>query len=102
MHWLDIVTRIKVISFKPCLLRNLSELNSVKRYSKISDDYSQCVKTVYLRSSSPHSSNGSLKSSIRKSKLSPTTSTKSKSSRSSRSSKLREMKKSVEMSKQWS
>ena len=38
-----------------------------QRYSKIYDDYSRCVKTVedYLRSSSPHSSKGSLKSSNR-------------------------------------
>ena len=55
-----------------------------QRYSKIYDDYSRCVKTVedYLRSSSPHSSKGSLKSSNREPKLSPITSTKSKSSRS--------------------
>ena len=50
-----------------------------QRYSKIYDDYSRCVKAVkdYLRSSSPHSSKGRLKSSNREPKLSPITSTKS-------------------------
>ena len=72
-----------------------------QRDSKIYDDYSRCVKAVedYLRSSSPHSSKGSLKSSNREHKLSPITSTKSKSSRSSRSLKLKEMKKNVELKK---
>ena len=72
-----------------------------QRYSKIYDDYSGCVKTAedYLRSSAPHSSKISLKSSNRDPKLSPITSTKSKSSRSPRSSKLKEMKKNVELNK---
>ena len=65
----------------------LEEFERVEQHdSKIYDDYSRCVKAVedYLRSSSPHSSKGSLKSSNREPKLSPITSTKSKSSRSSR------------------
>ena len=90
--------------YQSYILKNLpvEEFERVEqRYSKIYDDYSGCVKAVedYLRSSSPHSSKISLKSSNREPKLSPITSTKSKSSRSSRSSKLKEMKKNVELKK---
>ena len=85
------------------ILRNLpvEEFERVEQRYDDYDDYSGCVKTVedYLRSSSPHSSKISLKSSNREPKLSPITSTKSKSSRSSRSSKLKEMKKNVELKK---
>ena len=72
-----------------------------QRYSKIYDDYTRCAKAVedYLRSSSPHFSKGSLKSSNGEPKLSPITSTRSKSSRSSRSLKQKEMKKNVELKK---
>jgi len=57
------------------ILKNLlvEEFEHVEqRYSKIYDDYSQCVRTVehYLRSSSVHSSKSSLKSSKREPKLS--------------------------------
>ena len=88
-------------TYQSYILKNMpvEEFERVEqRYSKIYDDYSRCVKAVedYLRSSSPHSSKGSPKSSIREPKLSPITSTKSKSSRSS---KLKEMKKSIELKK---
>ena len=86
------------------ILKNLSveEFERVKRrYSKIYDDYSRCVKTVedYLRPSSPLSTRSSLKSSNVEPKLTPITSSKSKLSRSSSSSKLKELKRNVELKK---
>ena len=81
---------------------SVEEFERVKRrYSKIYDDYSRCVKTVedYLRPSSPLSSRSSLKSSNVEPKLTPITSSKSKLSRSSSSSKLKELKRNVELKK---
>jgi len=91
-------------TYQTYILKNLSveEFERVKRrYSKIYNDYSRCVKTVedYLRPSSPLSSRSCLKSSNVEPKLTRITSSKSKLSRSSSSSKLKELKRNVELKK---
>ena len=70
-------------------------------YSKIYDDYSQCVKAAedHLHPKLLHSSKNSLQSSGEVPKLSPITSTRLNSTSSSRSSKLKERKRNVELKK---
>ena len=80
----------------------VEELEHVEQcYSKIYDNYLQCVKATedYLHPSLPCTSKYSLKPCNGEPKRSLISSTKSKSSRSSKSSKLKEMKRNVELKK---
>lgn len=90
--------------YRNYVLKNLPvrEFERVEQcYSKIYDDYSQCVKAAedHLQPKLRHSSKNSLKSSDEVPKLSPIPSTRSKSTSSSRSSKLKERKRNVELKK---